>query len=57
MFVGERTFWKTEFQQQVTCRIALEGEWGRLVNKLNDVWPARVTLALPNKTVVLEAEE
>ena len=57
LFVGKSGIGETEFQQQVKYRIALEGELGRLVSKLHDVRSAKVTLALPKKSLFIEQEK
>jgi flagellar M-ring protein FliF len=57
LFVGDTSIGETEFQQQVKFRIALEGELSRLISKLDHIRSAKVTLALPKKSVFLEQEE
>lgn len=57
LFVGETSIGETEFQQQVKFRIALEGELSRLISKLDNIRSAKVTLALPKKSVFLQEEE
>lgn len=57
LFVGETSIGETEFQQQIKFRIALEGELARLISKLDNIKSAKVTLALPKKSVFLREEE
>jgi flagellar M-ring protein FliF len=57
LFVGQSSLGETEFQQQVKYRMALEGELGRLVSKINNIRGAKVTLALPKKSVFLEQDQ
>ncbi|MCZ6628218.1 MAG: flagellar basal-body MS-ring/collar protein FliF [SAR324 cluster bacterium] len=57
LFVGQSGIGETEFQQQVKFRIALEGELGRLINRLDNVKSVKVTLALPKKSVFLKDED
>jgi flagellar M-ring protein FliF len=57
LFVGQSSIGETEFQQQVKYRMALEGELGRLVGKINNIRAAKVTLALPKKSVFLEQDQ
>lgn len=56
LFLGESSLGETEFQQQVKFRMALEGELGRLIAKLDNVRTAKVSLALPKKSVFLDEE-
>jgi len=57
LFVGKSGIGETEFQQQVKYRMALEGELARMVGKLQNVRGAKVTLALPEKSLFLEEEK
>ena len=57
LFVGQSGIGETEFQQQVKFRMALEGELGRLIGKIRDVRSAKVTLALPKKSLFIEEEK
>ena len=57
LFVGQSGIGETEFQQQVKFRMALEGELGRLITKIRDVRAAKVTLALPKKSLFIEQEK
>ncbi len=57
LFVGQSGIGETEFQQQVKFRMALEGELGRLIGKIRDVRSAKVTLALPKKSLFIEQEK
>ena len=57
LFVGQSGIGETEFQQQVKFRMALEGELGRLIAKIRDVRAAKVTLALPKKSLFIEQEK
>jgi flagellar M-ring protein FliF len=57
LFVGQSGIGETEFQQQVKFRMALEGELSRLITKLHSVRSAKVTLALPKKSLFVEQEQ
>ena len=57
LFVGQSTIGETEFAQQVKYRIALEGELARLIGKIDSIRSAKVTLALPKKSVFLDEEQ
>ena len=57
LFVGKQSLGETEFQQQVKYRIALEGELARLITKISAIRSAKVTLALPKKTLFLDEKE
>ncbi len=57
LFVGETSIGETEFQQQVKFRIALEGELSRLIARLDTIRSAKVTLAIPKKSVFLQEDE
>jgi len=57
LFLGQSSLGETEFQQQVKYRMALEGELSRLVAKINNIRAAKVTLALPKKSVFLEQDQ
>jgi len=57
LFVGNTGIGETDFQQQVKYRVALEGELGRLIGKLKAVRNAKVSLAMPKKSLFLRDEE
>ena len=57
LFVGQTGIGETEFQQQVKFRMALEGELGRLISRIRGVRSAKVTLALPKKSLFIEEED
>jgi flagellar M-ring protein FliF len=57
LFIGQSSIGETEFQQQVKYRMAEEGELGRLVAKINNIRQAKVTLALPKKSVFIDQEQ
>ncbi|MCH9045149.1 MAG: flagellar M-ring protein FliF [SAR324 cluster bacterium] len=57
LFVGQTGIGETEFQQHVKFRMALEGELGRLISRIRGVRSAKVTLALPKKSLFIEEEE
>jgi flagellar M-ring protein FliF len=57
LFVGATSIGETDFQQQVKYRVALEGELARLIGKLRAVRSAKVSLALPKKSLFLRDEE
>ena len=57
LFVGSSGIGETEFKQNVKFRMALEGEIGRMIMKINSVRSAKVTLALPKKSLFIEKEE
>lgn len=57
LFVGQTGIGETEFQQHVKFRMALEGELGRLISRIRGVRSAKVTLALPKKSLFIEDEE
>jgi flagellar M-ring protein FliF len=57
LFVGQAGLGETEFQQQVKFRIALEGELARLVTKIQGIRSAKVTLAIPKKSLFLDQEQ
>ncbi|MGA1598429.1 MAG: flagellar basal-body MS-ring/collar protein FliF [bacterium] len=48
---------ETEFQQQVKFRVAQEGELARLIGQLDAVRNAKVSLAIPQKSLFSEAQE
>ena len=48
---------ETEFQQNVKYRIAQEGELARLISTLDAVRSAKVSLALPEKSLFAENQE
>lgn len=56
LFVGQSGIGETEFQQQIKFRIALEGELARLISRINSIRSAKVTLAIPKKSVFLDEE-
>ena len=47
----------TEFDQQVKFRVAQEGELARLITRINTIKTARVSLALPKKTIFNDSQE
>ncbi|MDH4246849.1 MAG: flagellar basal-body MS-ring/collar protein FliF [Deltaproteobacteria bacterium] len=57
LFVGDKGIGETEFQQQVKFRMALEGELARLISKLENIQAAKVTLALPKKSLFIDQEQ
>jgi flagellar M-ring protein FliF len=57
LFVGATGIGETDFQQQVKFRVALEGELARLIGRLKSVRSAKVSLALPKKSLFLREEE
>ena len=57
LFVGNNGIGETDFQQQVKYRVALEGELARLIGKLKSVRSAKVSLAMPKKSLFLRDEE
>ncbi len=48
---------ETEFQQQVKFRVAQEGELARLISQLDMVRNAKVSLAIPQKSLFSDAQE
>ena len=48
---------ETEFQQQVKFRIAQEGELARLISRLNPIRSAKVSLAIPKKSLFRDQQE
>jgi flagellar M-ring protein FliF len=48
---------ETEFQQQVKYRVAQEGELARLISTIQNITSARVSLAVPQKTLFADAAE
>lgn len=48
---------ETEFQQSVKYRIAQEGELARLISRIGDVDSAKVSLAIPKKTLFSDHQE
>lgn len=51
------TLGETEFQQQVKFRIAQEGELARLISRIQNIKSAKVSLAIPQKTLFSDQEE
>ncbi len=51
------TLGETEFQQGVKFRVAQEGELARLISTINVVKSAKVSLAIPQKTLYSDNEE
>jgi len=51
------TLGETEFQQGVKFRVAQEGELARLISTINVVKSAKVSLAIPKKTLFSEKDE
>ena len=48
---------ETEFQQGVKYRVAQEGELSRLISTINVVKSAKVSLAIPQKTLFTDNQE
>lgn len=48
---------ETEFQQQVKFRVAQEGELARLVTRIHAIKSAKISLAIPKKSLFSEADE
>ncbi len=48
---------ETEFQQQVKFRVAQEGELARLISRIGAIQSAKVSLALPKKTLFSDSQE
>ena len=48
---------ETEFQQNVKFRVAQEGELARLISTINVVKSAKVSLAIPKKTLFSDSQE
>jgi flagellar M-ring protein FliF len=48
---------ETEFQQQVKYRIAQEGELARLIGMIDSIDRAKVSLAVPQKTLFSDSQE
>ena len=48
---------ETEFQQQVKYRIAQEGELARLIGMIESIDRAKVSLAVPQKTLFSDSQE
>ena len=57
LFLGTSGIGETEFKQNVKFRMALEGEIARMIMKINSVRFAKVTLALPKKSLFIEKED
>ncbi len=57
LFVGTTGIGETEFTQNVKFRMALEGEIARMITKINSVRSAKVTLALPKKSLFITKED
>lgn len=57
LFIGDTGIGETEFQQQVKFRIALEGELARMIGMLSTVKSAKVSLAMPKKSLFIAEEE
>ncbi|MBF0237684.1 MAG: flagellar M-ring protein FliF [SAR324 cluster bacterium] len=54
---GTPSLGETEFQQQVKYRIAQEGELARLIGRITNIKSAKVSLALPQKTLFSDSQE
>ncbi|MGK5090618.1 flagellar basal-body MS-ring/collar protein FliF [Deltaproteobacteria bacterium TL4] len=54
---GTPSLGETEFQQQVKYRVAQEGELARLIGRINSIKSAKVSLALPTKTLFSDSEQ
>ena len=54
---GTPSLGETEFQQQVKYRIAQEGELARLISQIDSVRSAKVSLAIPQKTLFSDEQE
>ena len=54
---GTPVLGETGFQQQVKYRIAQEGELSRLIGRINNIKSAKVSLALPQKTLFSDSQE
>ena len=57
LFLDSSGIGETEFTQNVKFRMALEGEIARMIMKINSVRFAKVTLALPKKSLFITKEE
>ena len=57
LFLDSSGIGETEFNQNVKFRMALEGEIARMIMKINSVRFAKVTLALPKKSLFITKEE
>jgi len=53
----ENNFGATEFQQRIQYKRALEGELSRLITQINSIVSARVSLALPEKSLFIDDEQ
>jgi flagellar M-ring protein FliF len=53
----EKNFGATEFQQRIQYKRALEGELSRLIMQVNSIVSARVSLALPEKSLFIDDEQ
>ncbi len=54
---GKPELGETEFQQNVKFRAAQEGELARLITRIRDIKTAKVSLALPKKTVFTDTQQ
>ncbi|MBF0276235.1 MAG: flagellar M-ring protein FliF [SAR324 cluster bacterium] len=54
---GKPELGETEFQQNVKFRAAQEGELARLITRIGDIRSAKVSLALPKKSVFSDTQE
>jgi len=53
----ENNFGATEFQQRIQYKRALEGELSRLITQVNSINGAKVSLALPEKSLFIDDEK
>ncbi|MBT4088800.1 MAG: flagellar M-ring protein FliF, partial [Deltaproteobacteria bacterium] len=53
----ENNFGATEFQQRIQYKRALEGELTRLVSQIKSINSARISLALPEKSLFIDDEK
>ncbi|MDH4121072.1 MAG: flagellar basal-body MS-ring/collar protein FliF [Deltaproteobacteria bacterium] len=57
LFLGKASLGETEYQQQIKFKMALEGELARLIQRISNIRSAKVTLALPKKSLFIEEEQ
>lgn len=53
----ENNFGATEFQQRIQYKRALEGELSRLITQIKSINTARVSLAIPEKSLFIDDEQ
>ncbi|MCP4752008.1 MAG: flagellar M-ring protein FliF [Proteobacteria bacterium] len=53
----ENNLGATEFQQRVQYKRAMEGELSRLITKINSIGSAKVSLAIPEKSLFIDDEK